>query len=59
MANSPKSTVLLKHHLKQLKLPTMFAVGWLAFGESVGPLQFFAGALVVGAIFLVPRPTHN
>jgi drug/metabolite transporter (DMT)-like permease len=41
------------------ELPTMFAVGWLAFGESVGPLQFFAGALVVGAIFLVPRRTYN
>ncbi len=25
MANTTKSTVLLKHHLKQLKLPTMLA----------------------------------
>ena len=28
MANPSKSTVLLKHHLKQLKLPTMLAELW-------------------------------
>ena len=41
------------------ELPTMFALGWVAFGESVGPLQFCAGALVVCAIFLVPRHEHD
>lgn len=41
------------------ELPTMFAVGWFAFGEPVGLLQFLAGALVIGSIFLVPRQEHN
>jgi len=36
------------------ELPTMFAIGWLAFGEAVGPMQLLAGAMVVGAIMLVP-----
>jgi drug/metabolite transporter (DMT)-like permease len=37
------------------ELPTMFAVGWLAFGEVVGPMQALAGALVIGAILLNSR----
>jgi len=41
-----------------IELPTMFAVGALAFGESLTFAQGFAGALVVGAILLVPsRPS--
>lgn len=36
-----------------IELPTMFALGWLVFGEALGVAQFAAGALVVGAILLV------
>lgn len=35
------------------ELPTMFAVGWLAFGEAIGPTEALAGVLVIGAILLV------
>ena len=36
------------------ELPTMLAVGWLAFGEPLGPREGLAAALVIGAIFLAP-----
>lgn len=34
------------------ELPTMFLVGWLAFGEAVSTAQFIAGMLVLVAITL-------
>jgi drug/metabolite transporter (DMT)-like permease len=37
-----------------IELPTMFAVGWLAFAEPIGAIQMIAGAIVVGAIALTP-----
>jgi drug/metabolite transporter (DMT)-like permease len=37
-----------------IELPTMFAVGWLAFAEPIGPIQLIAGAIVVAAIALTP-----
>ncbi len=37
-----------------VELPTMFIVGWLAFGEQITPLQFLSGALVVTAIAMTP-----
>jgi drug/metabolite transporter (DMT)-like permease len=37
-----------------VELPTMFVVGWLAFGEAITPLQIAAGVLVVMAILLTP-----
>lgn len=37
-----------------VELPTMFLVGWVAFGEAPGPLQALACLLVVGAILLTP-----
>lgn len=43
-----------------IELPTMFVVGWLAFGESVGPAQWIACALIVTAIVLTPsKVTRN
>lgn len=36
------------------ELPTMFAIGWLAFAESVSFAQIGAGALIVVAVFLAP-----
>ena len=36
------------------ELPTMLAVGWLAFGERVGPVELAAAALVVAAMGLAP-----
>ncbi len=36
------------------ELPTMLMVGWLFFGEALGPLQAFAAALVLTAILLTP-----
>jgi len=41
-----------------IELPTMFAVGAVAFGESLSAAQLLAGVLVVGAILAVPsRPS--
>ncbi len=37
-----------------VELPTMFAIGWLAFGEPVGLREWGAGALVIGAVLLSP-----
>ncbi len=36
------------------ELPTMLAVGWLFFGEALGPLQSLAAALVLTAILIAP-----
>jgi len=36
------------------ELPTMFLIGWLAFGEAITPLHLAAGALVLCAIVLTP-----
>lgn len=36
------------------ELPTMFAVGWLAFGEPVGPRELAAALLVLAAIATAP-----
>lgn len=40
--------------LGSIELPTMFAVGYLAFGEAIGWRETLAGALVLTAIFLTP-----
>ncbi|MCV2870556.1 DMT family transporter [Defluviimonas sp. WL0002] len=40
--------------LGSIELPTMFAVGWLAFGEAVGLREVLAGALVLTAILITP-----
>jgi drug/metabolite transporter (DMT)-like permease len=36
------------------ELPTMFAIGWLAFAEPVGPRELVSAALVLSAILLAP-----
>ena len=44
-----------------MELPTMFAIGWIAFGEAIGPRELIAAALVLGAVFLSPavRPKRD
>lgn len=43
--------------LGAIELPTMFAVGWLAFAEPIGLRDLIAGTLVLTAILLTPaRP---
>lgn len=44
-----------------VELPTMFAIGWLAFGESIGPREWIAAALVIAAVLLSPavRPKRD
>ena len=37
-----------------VELPTMFIVGWLAFGEQITSLQLLSGVLVVTAIAMTP-----
>ena len=37
-----------------VELPTMFIVGWFAFGEQITTLQFVSGILVVTAIAMTP-----
>ena len=37
-----------------MELPTMFIVGWLAFGEEINFLTALAGALVLAAILITP-----
>jgi len=36
------------------ELPTMFLVGWIAFGENLTVVQGVAGVMVLGAILLAP-----
>ena len=36
------------------ELPTMFAVGWLAFGETASAIDIVSASLVIGAIALTP-----
>ncbi|MGL4278737.1 MAG: DMT family transporter [Albidovulum sp.] len=40
--------------LGSIELPTMFAVGYFAFGEAIGWRETLAGALVLTAIVLTP-----
>jgi drug/metabolite transporter (DMT)-like permease len=40
--------------LGAIELPTMFAVGWIAFGETVGFREGAAGIMVLAAILLTP-----
>lgn len=40
-----------------VELPTMFVLGWLMFGEVIGPLELIAGLMVLAAVVLTPsRP---
>jgi drug/metabolite transporter (DMT)-like permease len=40
-----------------VELPTMFLIGWIAFGESLGWIEIGAALLVLAAVFLTPsRP---
>lgn len=38
-----------------MELPTMFMVGWIAFGERLTFIQMLAGLMVVSAILIAPR----
>lgn len=38
------------------ELPTMFVVGWIAFGEAVGLVHAMAAGLIIAAIALAPSP---
>jgi drug/metabolite transporter (DMT)-like permease len=40
--------------LGSIELPTMFAVGYFAFGEALGLPEIAAGALVLTAILMTP-----
>ena len=40
--------------LGSIELPTMFAIGWIALGDSPGPREIAAGVLVLTAILLTP-----
>lgn len=43
-----------------VELPTMFLLGWIAFGEPIGALQWVACAMIVTAIAMTPtRITRN
>lgn len=37
-----------------IDLPTVFVIGWLAFGESIGVPQLLGGALVITAVLITP-----
>ena len=36
-----------------IELPTMFVIGWLAFGETIGPAQWAACGLILLSVLLV------
>jgi drug/metabolite transporter (DMT)-like permease len=40
--------------LGSIELPTMFAIGWIAFGEAIGWREAVAGTLVLTAILRTP-----
>ena len=37
-----------------IELPTMFMVGWLAFGETISTIHWFSGLLIIVAISMTP-----
>ena len=37
-----------------IELPTMFMVGWLAFGETINTIQWLSGILIIVAISMTP-----
>jgi drug/metabolite transporter (DMT)-like permease len=52
--NAPKIGPSAASMAGSAELPTMFVVGWLAFGEAIGLLQLIAGVLVLVAIMITP-----
>jgi len=38
-----------------MELPTMLLVGWLAFGEPIGPTQLVAAAMLLTAVAITPN----
>ena len=42
-----------------VELPTMFAIGWVGFGEVIGLPHVLAGALVLAAILVTPARRHH
>lgn len=42
-----------------MELPTMFVIGWLAYGEPLGAVQITAGILVLLAVFVAPTMTES
>ncbi len=37
-----------------VELPTMFIIGFMVFGESIGMIQILSGLLVMTAIVITP-----
>ncbi len=54
VVNAPKIGAARTAMAGSFELPTMFVVGWLAFGESITAWQMLAGAMVVAAIAISP-----
>jgi drug/metabolite transporter (DMT)-like permease len=42
-----------------IELPTMFVIGFLIYGESIGWIQIFSGMLVMVAILITPAISSN
>ena len=55
VGNAPLIGATKSAMLGGLELPTMILIGWLAFDETLGPLQLAAAALVLLAIALTRR----
>ena len=59
--HSPRVGPAKSAMLGGLELPTMLAIGWFAFAETIEPAEILAAALVLGAIAITPttrRPTR-
>ena len=59
--NAPRIGAARTAMAGSVELPTMFLVGWLGFGESIGPLQLIAAGMVLAAIVITPvrRPAAS
>ena len=57
--NAPKVGAARTAMAGSVELPTMFAIGWLAFGEDLGLLEVLAGTAILGAIAITPVRRHD
>ncbi len=54
LTNAPVVGPARTSMISSAELPTNFIIGWLAFAEAIGPVQWIACILILGAILLTP-----
>ena len=57
VVSAPRISAAKSAMAGSMELPTMFLVGWLAFGETIGSGQLVAAFMILGAVAVTP--THH